>query len=664
MNGPRRDLSLDQDLSHCEWLVANGLSGYASGTVSGELTRRYHGLLIAALPNPLGRVVMLNHLIERFDGGAPKLLDFRLELQLPVWRLSLPGAVIEKRIIVPHRQNITHVVYQMIEGDRPVTIELEPLIHFRPIEAEVNLAIDPPYVVSAVDQRIEISGHADLPPLRLQISGDATRLTLQGVSTTDIHYSREAERGYESRGPLWSPGVFAGEVTPGRHLAFVAATEPWSEIDAVGPIEALRLEEERRRSLVAQAVPALQEGIGEELVLAADAFIFTPVRQQADVARGQAFGGEVSSIIAGYHWFTDWGRDTMISLEGLTLTTSREAEASWILRTYASHVRDGLIPNMFPEGRNSGLYNTADATLWFFHALDRYLAATRDRTTLRQLLPVLCDIIGHHLRGTRFGIGVDPADGLLRQGAEGYQLSWMDAKIGDWVVTPRRGKAVEINALWFNALSLMASWLTEVGDEPGAREMAAHAAGVRRSFNRRFWYEEEGYLYDVVDGERGDDHSCRPNQIFAIALPNAVLEMNRWEPVIDRVARDLVTPLGLRSLAPSHPDHSARYFGNLQSRDAAYHQGTVWAWLIGAFIDAWLKLHPGDRARARQFLDGFAPHLGTAGIGTISEIFDAEAPFTPRGCIAQAWSVAEVIRCWVKTTPSATGGSRNLLPAG
>jgi predicted glycogen debranching enzyme len=659
MDEPRRDLSLDQNLRQCEWLVANGLGGYASGIVAGEPTRRYHGLLIAALPSPLGRLVMLNHLVERFDGMEPKLIGFRLEWQLPVWRFEIPGAVIEKRIVVPHRQNIVHLTYRVVDGNRTVSIELEPLIHFRPIEAAVDLGVASPYVVSVIEQRVEISGGPELPPLRLRISGDATRLTLKGGRYADIAYSREAERGYDSRGPLWSPGVFAGEAAPGRDLALIAATDPWGAIDAVSPGEARRWEEERRRRLVAQAPPALREGVGAELVLAADAFIFTPVGRQADVARAHAFGDEVRSIIAGYHWFTDWGRDTMISLEGLTLATGRENEAGWILRTYAHYVRDGLIPNMFPEGRNSGLYHTADATLWFFHALDRYLAATRDRATLRQLLPVLREIIDRHLGGTRFGIGVDPSDGLLRQGAEGYQLTWMDAKVDDWVVTPRRGKAVEINALWFNALSLMASWLAEEGDGRGSHEMAGLAARVRGSFNSRFWCEERGYLYDVVDGEHGDDDACRPNQVLAISLPNAVLERSRWEAVMETIRRDLLTPVGLRSLAPGHPDFKGKYFGNLRSRDAAYHQGTVWAWLIGPFIDAWLKLNPEDRSGARRLLDGFAPHLGAAGIGTISEIFDAEAPFSPRGCIAQAWSVAEVIRCWLSTAPGGSEKTRS-----
>ncbi len=282
------------------------------------------------------------------------------------------------------------------------------------------------------------------------------------------------------------------------------------------------------------------------------------------------------------------------------------------------------------------------------HALHRYVDHSNDRTTLELILPILKDIVRHHLEGTRFGIKVDPTDGLLVQGEEGYQLTWMDAKVDDWVVTPRRGKAVEINALWYNALRLLAGWLSETQD-PEAAAIAAHADQARISFNRRFWHKAGGYLYDVVDGENGDDPSFRPNQIFAISLDHPILDKARWEPVVTAVQERLLTPMGLRSLAPGEPDYKSHYFGDLRARDAAYHQGTVWAWLIGPFIDAWLKVHPEEHDAARHFLDAFEPHLGEAGMGSISEVFDAESPFTPRGCVAQAWSVAEVLRALVKT---------------
>jgi predicted glycogen debranching enzyme len=388
-----------------------------------------------------------------------------------------------------------------------------------------------------------------------------------------------------------------------------------------------------------------------ELVLAADQFIITPAGRVEEAARARASGDEVRTIIAGYHWFTDWGRDTMISLEGLTLCTGRHREAGYILRTFGHYVRDGLIPNLFPEGTKEGLYHTADASLWFFHAVNRYLQITEDRATLRQLLPKLTSIVDHHIGGTRFGIGVDSADGLLRQGADGYQLTWMDAKVEDWVVPPRRGKAVEINALWYNALRLLAVWLGDEAD-PRASEIDEWAARVYDSFNGRFWYDAGGYLLDVVDGEQGHDASCRPNQILAISLDHPVLDRRRWHSVFEVVQTQLLTPVGLRSLAPGHRDYKPQYYGDLRARDAAYHQGTVWGWLVGPFVDAWLKVHPGERADARACLDGFVAHLSEAGVGTLGEIFDAEEPYTARGCIAQAWSVAEVLRAWLLTAPA------------
>jgi predicted glycogen debranching enzyme len=307
---------------------------------------------------------------------------------------------------------------------------------------------------------------------------------------------------------------------------------------------------------------------------------------------------------------------------------------------------------MFPDGAREGLYHTADATLWFFHAIERYVRVTSDVETLRRLLPTFLEIARCHIHGTRFGIAVDPNDGLLRQGAEGYQLTWMDAKVDDWVVTPRRGKAVEINALWYNALRLLETWLRDQRLSDDGLDIAGHAVRARESFNRRFWCEPAGHLFDVVDGEQGDDPACRPNQVFAISLDYPVLARERWDQVIQTVRQRLLTPVGLRSLAPGHPDYKDKYYGDLRSRDAAYHQGTVWAWLIGPFIDAWLKVYPDDVAGAKNMLAGFEHHLAEACVGSISEIFDAEEPYVPRGCVAQAWSVAEVLRCYTRISAS------------
>lgn len=653
-----------------EWLVTNGLGGYASGTISGAVSWRYHGLLIAALPSPLGRVVMLNHLAELLrlpDGHEVQfcrqesnpqegiiscgrfLVEFRLENQMPVWRYEWENIALEKVLVLLHGQNTVQVTYRLMSGPEPIVLRLRPSMHFRRHEHSVSEAMTREYVFTAEDSRYEVSAGSDMPPLRMMLRGDGCTFTHDGGSRREIYYQKDADRGYESRGVLWSPGHFNVQLHSGKDATLIASTEAWNTMHALSPAEGVDFYQQRRARLVSTADPKARASLAADLVMAADQFIINPVGRVQDSARAHAAGDEIRTVIAGYHWFTDWGRDTMISLEGLTLVTRRHVEAGWILRTFAHYVRNGLIPNLFPEGENQGLYHTADATLWFFHALDRYLAYTNDRDTLRHILPKLMDIADHHLRGTRFGIGVDPEDDLLKQGAEGYQLTWMDAKVDNWVVTPRRGKAVEINGLWHNALCLLADWLRSEKQEAAADTYASHAERAKESFNKRFWYAEGNYLYDVVDGESGNDCACRPNQLLAFSLKHPVLEEQHWKPVLEVVRERLLTPVGLRSLSRDHPDYKAKYFGDLRARDAAYHQGTVWAWLIGPFIDAWLKVYPGDHPNARKFLSGFEPHLNVGCIGTINEIFDAEPPFTPRGCVAQAWSVAEVLRCWVKT---------------
>ena len=539
--------------------------------------------------------------------------------------------------------------YSLLSGQDSVSVELRPSVHFRPHERDVSAPLHEDYILSIQGKRYEIAASGGQHPLRLTVDDDRGTFTYEGGRQCDISYQTEADRGYASHGVLWSAGFFTVQLRPQRPATLIASTETWDRMLALKAPEAFSSDAERRRQLICAAHPKAREGVAAELVLAADQFIITPAGRVEDSVRARASGDEVRTVIAGYHWFTDWGRDTMISLEGLTLSTGRQVEAGWILRTFAHYIRDGLIPNLFPEGKSEGLYHTADATLWFFHAIERYIEASGDRETLRLLLPRLVDIIEHHLRGTHFGIAVDPSDGLLKQGAEGYQLTWMDAKVDGWVVTPRRGKAVEINALWHNALCLVEGWVREEKGEDAARPFAEHAAKARESFNKRFWNEARGCLFDIVDGEHGDDPACRPNQVLAISLRHPILDEIHWKAVLEKVRADLLTPVGLRSLDPSNPDYKARYFGDLRARDAAYHQGTVWAWLIGPFIDAWLKVNPGDRQGARGFLQGFTAHLDEACVGSISEVFDAEAPFTPRGCIAQAWSVAEVLRCWIKT---------------
>ena len=655
---------------HQEWLVTNGLGGYASGTVSGAITRRYHGLLIAALPNPQGRMMMLNGLSERLRlpdrrvvyTGAEELAgitpentipvaEFRLEAGRPVWVYEVGGFVLEKRLMMPYWQNTVHITYHLLAGDGRLRLGLRPAIHFRPHDAPVSSPDERQYVLTVGGDQFEITSRKDLPTLRLLTRGPSVAFTFDRKETGSIPYPTERSRGYDWEGSLWSPGYFRTDLGPGDRTTLTASTENWETARALSPENAFHAELDRRKRILAEAPPRVQTGPAAELVLAADQFLIMPVGRTIDATRAHASGDEVRTVIAGYHWFTDWGRDTMISLEGLTLATGRKNEAGWILRTFANYIRDGLIPNLFPEGEKEGQYNTADATLWYFHALHRYLELTGDRATLRLLLPKLVDIVDHHMRGTCFGIAVDAKDGLLRQGQEGYALTWMDAKVGDWVVTPRRGKAVEINALWYNALCLLEQWLEDEAENDKAREIGETAARVKESFNRRFWFEKGGYLYDVVDAENGgNDNACRPNQVFAISLDHPVLEPAHWTAVMNVVKEQLLTPVGLRTLAPGHPDFKAKYDGDLRARDAAYHQGTVWPWLIGPYADALLRVHPDEAKTVQNLLQGLVPQLEEACIGSLSEIFDAEPPYTARGCVAQAWSVAEMLRSWAKAS--------------
>jgi predicted glycogen debranching enzyme len=650
-----------------EWLVTNGLGGYACGTMTGLVTRRFHGYLIAALPAPRGRTMMLNlvrEIVETNQNAAKlgeqpdpegvhtplaDLSEFRFELGIPVWTYLHSGHVIEKRVVMPHRQNTVYITYTLKSGEGPMRLTLEPWIHFRPHEGTLSGPIEGVYAVRAIGGRYEIEDTNDvgLPPLRLKLIGAEGKFSINDRRMRNVRYLVEQSRGYDASGDLYSPGSFAIDVAVGESVALVASVEDWRTIEALNATQAVAAERMRRERLVEIADPALHTSVGSELVLAADQFIINPAGRLEDAAIAHATGDEERTIIAGYHWFTDWGRDTMISLEGLTLTTGRVQEGGYILRTFAKYLKDGLIPNMFPEGKGEGLYHTADATLWFFHAMSRYLAASGDRDTLKRLLSRFQDIVAFHERGTRFGIGVDPSDGLLRQGALGYQLTWMDAKVGDLVVTPRRGKAVEINALWYNALRLMEEWMqNEFHDPNEAQRFRDKADRVRASFNARFWNERTGCLFDVVDGERGDDDAIRPNQLLAISLPHAVLDPERWRAVVDVAHDRLLTPYGLRSLAPGHPDYQPQYFGDLRARDIAYHQGTVWPWLVGPYFDAWRRVYPDRTEELLPVVKSLGQHLASACIGSVSEIFDAEPPHVARGCCAQAWSIAEIVRVY------------------
>jgi predicted glycogen debranching enzyme len=647
-----------RELISREWLVTNGLGGYASGTLAGPPTRRYHSLLVAALPAPLGRLALLAHLDERirlphrrvgwlsrYDESSPvEASDFRLVGGLPVWRYRFDEVVLEKRVFMPNEQNSIFVTYTLVKATETVRFGLRPMVAIRMHEAPVDRTVPQEPVLIARQRYLEVNAGDTVPTIRMAVRDHASSFTVDSVAE-GLHYELEEQRGYAADGSTWSPGYYKVDLVEHEQVTFIASTEDAGVIDALSPTEAWNTELDRRTRLLAAAGNPDPRSLTAELVLAADQFVIKPATRTADTARARAAGENARSIIAGYHWFTDWGRDTMISLEGLALSTGRAAEARDTLLTFAQHLNHGLIPNLFPEGDQHGLYHTADATMWFFHAIDRYVTLTRDAETLRELLPALDGIIAYHRAGTQFGIRID-RDGLLTQGDPLLPLTWMDAKVGDWVVTPRRGKPVEINALFYNAVRLLAEWrkALDVPDD----QLDALAARTRQAFNQRFWFERGGYLYDIVDGEAGDDPSCRPNQILSFSLRFPVLDESRWPAVLRVVTDTLLTPFGLRTLDPDHKNFKAQYFGDLRARDAAYHQGTVWAWLIGPYIDAWLRVHPGDHQRALTLLEGFEGHLNEACVGSISEIFDATAPHAPRGCVAQAWSVAEVLRCLIR----------------
>ena len=632
-----------------EWLLTNGLGGYASGTLAGVCTRRYHGYLVAALPAPHGRVLMCSHLDERLSvggqtlrltgderTGAPlelpaveALAAVTLERGLPCWRYEAAGVVLERRVVMLHGRNLVIVEWRVVAAPAPVTLTARPSFQIRLHESDVSA---PPlkYPVAVDGARCDVDPTGRFA-VRLLAAGAGRWHSDAREQSRSVHYRVEARRGYNCDGPLGSAVQLTATLGVGDWAALVITAEDWAALGRFDVRAAVAGERARRDQLVRAA------RVDARLALAADAFLIRPPRGDADSR----------SVIAGYHWFTEWGRDALIALPGLTLPTGRSDDARRLLTTLAQAARDGLVPARFGEGAHEAVYASADATLWLFVALQRYLDATDDRVTLRQLLPTLVGLIEQHARGTRFGIGVD-GDGLLRQGAPGHPLTWMDAQVGDWVVTPRRGKPVELEALWYNALRALGGWLDEEG-RPGAAALLAAADRARAAFHARF-VRAGGCLYDVVDGEGGDDPALRPNQLLALSLPHPILDEAYWPSLLDAVAAQLVTPRGLRTLAPVERGYQPRYDGNLLARDAAYHQGTVWAWLAGPFADGWRRAGR-DEAAVSAIVDGLGSVFGQACLGQLGEVFDAEPPHPARGCVAQAWSVGELIRVVAGAAP-------------
>ncbi len=645
-----------------EWLVTNGIGGFASGTLCGANTRRYHGLLVAALRPPQERTM----LVAKIDGSAiyngrayslfsnefadgtidphgyRYLEMFHLEGLIPVWTYALADARLEKYVWMAHGHNTTYIVYSLNRASNPLSLRLTPLCTYRDYHSHTHGSW--PLGVSSVAGGFEIKAFDNAQPYRI-LAGPGD-FSPDEAWHWNFKHRTESARGLDDTEDLFAPGLFYATLHPGETLTLICSTE---RIEPHTGNEPLRQERERQAALLRDLSPD-DPGWINQLTLAADQFI---VQREA----GRDVKQRGATVIAGYPWFGDWGRDTMIALPGLTLATKRPEVGASILRTFSEHVTRGMLPNRFPDVGEAPDYNTVDATLWYFHAIHRHLLHTDDITLAEELYPTLVDIIDWHERGTRFDIHVDPEDGLLFAGEEGTQLTWMDAKVDDWVVTPRIGKPVEINALWHNALRVTADLSKRLNKAEAADRYHEQADRVAASFKKAFWFEAGGYLYDVIDGPDGDtvetgkrcDRSLRPNQIFAVSLPFALLDDDQARAVVDACDRHLLTSHGLRSLADGDPAYVGHYGGDPLQRDGAYHRGTVWAWLLGPFIAAHYRVY-GDVAVARSFLRGLEHQLGDACLGSISEIFDGDPPNTPEGCFAQAWSVSEVLSVWRELT--------------
>ena len=643
-----------------EWLVTNGIGGFGAGTIAGLLTRRYHGLLFAALQPPLGRTLLLTKLDEtvEYDGIYPNsgkfyrlynnrwasgtvepnghyyLNRFHLEGTTPVWTFAVANALLEKRIWMEPGANSTYIQYRLTRATGPLTIEAKAFVNYRDYHS-TTLMNDWEPEIEAVDKGLLLQIFPEATPFYLL--SDRAAMTPQADWYEEFLLSVEEYRGQNDiEEDHFYGALLRATLYPGESLTIVASTETAPSLDGEAAFA-------RRQAYEQALIDLAQARRGQplpppirQLVLAADQFVVKRPSSQDPNGR---------SIIAGYPWFSDWGRDTMIALPGLTLVTGRAEVAASILRTYAQFVDMGMLPNRFPDVGDRPEYNTVDATLWYVEAIRAYHAATGDNALLRELFPILANIIEWHQRGTRYNIYMDPQDGLLHAGEEGVQLTWMDAKVNEWVVTPRIGKPVEINALWYNALCIMVEFAVLLGED--GSNYARLAEKVAVGFGR-FWNEEMGYCYDVLDGPDGHDGSLRPNQLFPISLPHSPLPFAQQRSVVDACARHLLTAHGLRSLSPDDKTYVGHYGGDQRKRDGAYHQGTVWGWLIGPFASAHLRVY-GDADAAFSFVQPLFHHLADHGVGSISEIFDGDPPFKPRGCFAQAWSVAEVLRIWQET---------------
>ncbi len=649
-----RDICGDLEAAESrEWLVTNGIGGYASGTVASVATRRYHAILMAALNPPGSRTLLVAKLDETaaYDGrdyplftnrwaggtvdphGYRNIECFALDRSIPRWEFACADAIIERRVWMEQGANTTYVRYDLARASGPLTLSVKALVNYRADHGATrgngwNMRVEP------APDGVRVHPFPGATPFVIAVRGASVEPA--HVWHEGLELSEERRRGLDDHDDHLHVATFFVVLERGESMTVVASTEDNPKRDGRAAIRRRRAAEEdvlqRWRSARGKRA-SVPPGWVERLVLAAEQFVVQ--RNVNDDSRGH-------SVIAGYHWFGEWGRDTMIALPGLTLATGRPDAARSVLTTFAQYLDRGMLPNRFPDAGDLSDYNTVDAALWYVEAVRAYYAATGDDRTLRDVFTVLEDIVSWYTTGTRYGIAVDSVDGLLAAGEPGVQLTWMDAKIGDWVVTPRMGKPVEVNALWYNALRAMAGFAGRLGRTP--RVYDAFADRAQAGF-ARFWNSATGYCYDVLDGPQGHEASLRPNQILAVSLPDSPLTKEQQRAVVETCSRRLLTSHGLRSLDPTHSGYVGRYVGDPKRRDAAYHQGTVWGWLLGAFALAHLRVYR-DPDTALSFLEPMARHLAVAGVGSLSEIFDGDPPFAPRGCIAQAWTVAEVLRAW------------------
>ncbi|HEY4389313.1 MAG TPA: amylo-alpha-1,6-glucosidase [Ktedonobacteraceae bacterium] len=688
------NLQVGQELCHDvwygldrEWLVTNGLGGYASGSLVGATTRSYHGLLVAALSPPVDRMVLVTKIDEEVtlaSGEVVKLgvneyqesdvvdpqgyryLDsVALEGDIPCFRYQLTETLsLEKRIWMEYGQNTTYVQYIVHSSSheasaQAVKLSLLPFCVCRDYHATLQGDENWHFRVDSEENRCSIQAYASAPSFHL-VGDPQMTFTPTGLWYWHVLHRRDRERGLPDLEDVYQPGIFQVDIQPDQHLTLVLSAEEQlpQELGTIHHNEMVNQAYARHLRRIRQLFSLVDQRFSDlpqydpvlaRLVLSADQFIVArSVEQAEDGSSGPLqLSPARKTIIAGYPWFTDWGRDSMIALPGLLLCTGRYSEARGLLKAFTSFMHNGLIPNRFPDNGASPEYNTADATLWLFHALENYLETTNDWSLLKELFPILSQSMEWHIRGTDYAIGLDQSDGLLHAGVPGMQLTWMDARVDDWVVTPRRGKPVEINALWYRALTLMEGWAIRLSID--ATQYSQLRTLFRQHFAARFWYEEGGYLYDVVDvdGVSGqNDPALRPNQLFAASLTSDLLSELQVSSILEKVTQHLLTPVGLRSLSPTDPAYHAHFNGDRVQRDSAYHQGAVWQWLIGPYIDVHFHVH-NDRAALRELLQPLVQQFWSPCLGSLSEVAEPEAPFTPAGCFAQAWSVGEVLRCWL-----------------